>query len=179
MVPPPTSRRATQRRGRSASRRVGAGRGGAELAPSLPPRSVGAAAPTAASRSSDGGGCGRPLAGAGGCSRAREGWAGLGWAGLPLPLSAAGEGQALSQNSSGAARTSASPRATGTEYQLAKPSDGNRWELPLGSLARPGGLMRKFFWVVYQIQVLIICQSLLTHQNFTNFTEIINNRRGT
>lgn len=28
------------------------------------------------------------------------------------------------------------------------------------------------FEVVYQIQVLIICQSLLTHQNFTKFTEV-------
>ncbi|KAM8805816.1 nardilysin-like [Eudromia elegans] len=36
--------------------------------------------------------------------------------------------------------------AIDSEYQLAKPSDKNRQELLLGSLARPGYPMRKFFW---------------------------------
>uniref|UniRef100_A0A8C3BE51 Nardilysin n=1 Tax=Cairina moschata TaxID=8855 RepID=A0A8C3BE51_CAIMO len=36
--------------------------------------------------------------------------------------------------------------AVDNEYQLAKPCDTNRWELLLGSLARPGYPMRKFFW---------------------------------
>ncbi|XP_071897732.1 nardilysin isoform X4 [Anas platyrhynchos] len=36
--------------------------------------------------------------------------------------------------------------AIDNEYQLAKPCDTNRWELLLGSLARPGYPMRKFFW---------------------------------
>uniref|UniRef100_A0A8B9PED5 Nardilysin n=1 Tax=Apteryx owenii TaxID=8824 RepID=A0A8B9PED5_APTOW len=36
--------------------------------------------------------------------------------------------------------------AIDSEYQLAKPSDANRQELLLGSLARPGHPMRKFFW---------------------------------
>uniref|UniRef100_A0A7M4E8F4 Nardilysin-like n=1 Tax=Crocodylus porosus TaxID=8502 RepID=A0A7M4E8F4_CROPO len=36
--------------------------------------------------------------------------------------------------------------AVDSEYQLAKPSDANRRELLLGSLAKPGHPMRKFFW---------------------------------
>ncbi|XP_048364559.1 nardilysin-like [Sphaerodactylus townsendi] len=36
--------------------------------------------------------------------------------------------------------------AVDSEYQLAKPSDENRRELLLGSLAKPGHPMRKFFW---------------------------------
>ncbi|KGL77582.1 Nardilysin, partial [Tinamus guttatus] len=36
--------------------------------------------------------------------------------------------------------------AIDSEYQLAKPSDKNRQELLLGSLAKPGYPMRKFFW---------------------------------
>nr|XP_047917911.1 nardilysin-like [Anser cygnoides] len=35
--------------------------------------------------------------------------------------------------------------AVDNEYQLAKPCDANRWEVLLGSLARPGHPMRKFF----------------------------------
>ncbi|XP_026507549.1 nardilysin-like isoform X2 [Terrapene carolina triunguis] len=36
--------------------------------------------------------------------------------------------------------------AVDSEYQLARPSDANRRELLLGSLARPGHPMKKFFW---------------------------------
>uniref|UniRef100_A0A8D0KMY9 Nardilysin n=1 Tax=Salvator merianae TaxID=96440 RepID=A0A8D0KMY9_SALMN len=36
--------------------------------------------------------------------------------------------------------------AVDSEYQIAKPSDANRRELLLGSLAKPGHPMRKFFW---------------------------------
>ncbi|XP_015277075.1 PREDICTED: nardilysin-like [Gekko japonicus] len=36
--------------------------------------------------------------------------------------------------------------AVDSEYQIAKPSDDNRRELLLGSLAKPGHPMRKFFW---------------------------------
>ncbi|XP_067391576.1 nardilysin-like [Emydura macquarii macquarii] len=36
--------------------------------------------------------------------------------------------------------------AVDSEYQLARPSDANRRELLLGSVARPGHPMKKFFW---------------------------------
>ncbi|XP_063156335.1 nardilysin-like [Candoia aspera] len=36
--------------------------------------------------------------------------------------------------------------AVDSEYQIARPSDANRRELLLGSLAKPGHPMRKFFW---------------------------------
>ncbi|XP_075792112.1 nardilysin-like isoform X2 [Pelodiscus sinensis] len=36
--------------------------------------------------------------------------------------------------------------AVDSEYQLARPSDANRRELLLGSLAKPGHPMKKFFW---------------------------------